>query len=242
MRSIAPLLWAVWASAVCGCAQSGIAVPAIGATVDPSGALRPVEGVAGNFLLGPATLSGVLSAACSDRLCLAKTDSKVISATGETDAPSGPAVFGLAGGEAIVYFPEPRTFARWHDNTLDPLDWSVDGEVLSIRLRNGDAEIAVRRDGAVWVVRSDDSVIDWIADTAGPVLLLADGVLFTMPDEIVLRRDASEVRLEFTGAESLAAIGPHYAAIRAGDSTYALRTESGRESLFLLPAFQERVP
>ena len=32
------------------------------------------------------------------------------------------------------YFSRSRaSFARWHDDTLEPLDWAVDGEVLSIR-------------------------------------------------------------------------------------------------------------
>jgi hypothetical protein len=221
---------------VCAWAQSGIEAPAIGAMVDSSGALRPVEGVAGNFLLGPAALPGVLSAACSQRLCLAKTDSKIFSASGETDAPRGPAVFGIGDNDAVVFFPEPQTFSRWHDNTLEPLDWIVDGEVLSIRLSGEDAEIAVRRDGTVWMVRPDGALAGWIAETGGPVLLLAEGVLFATADEIVLRHpDASEMRFELPGAEAIAAMGPHYAAIRAGDSTYALRTEAGREQLFVLP-------
>jgi hypothetical protein len=224
---ILPFFWAI-----CAWSQSGIEVPSAGAFVDSSGSLRPVEGVAGSFLLGPPTASGVVSAACSERLCLAKTDSKILSAAGEIDTPGGLAIFGVDGDAAIVFFPEPRTFARWHDNTLDPLDWTVDGEILSVRA----TEIAVRRDGHVWIVHPDDSVADWIADTSGPVLLLKDGVLFATSDELVLRRrDGSEVRFELTGAESIAAMGPLYAAIRTGATTYALRTEPGRESLYLLP-------
>lgn len=215
---------------------SGIEIPSLGTIVDSSGSLRPVEGVAGNFLLGPAILPGVLSAACSPQLCLAKTDSKIFSPSGEADAPAGPAVFGLSGSDVVVFFPETRTFARWHDNTLDPLDWLVDGEVLSIRLNSEDAEIAVRRDGSVWMVRPDGALAGWIADTAGPVLLLAEGVLFATDDGVVLRRaDWSEVRFALKGAETIAAMGPHYAAIRAGDSTYALRTDPGWEQLYVLP-------
>ena len=139
----------------------------------------------------------------------------------------------------MVFFPEPRTFARWHDDALDPLDWAVDGEVLSIRQSGGETEIAVRRDGSIWIVHPDGSVVDWIADTTGPVLLLEEGALFAIADELVLRRrDRSEVRFDLTGAESIAAMGPHYAAIyvgRTSDAVYALRTDSGRESLFLLP-------
>ena len=222
--------------AICAWAQSGIEIPTIGMFVDPSGALRPVQGVAGNFWLGPSTVSGVLSAACSERMCLAKTDSKIVSAMGETDAPSGRAIFAFDAGEAIAYFPDSRTFARWHDNVIEPLDWAVDGEVLAIRIRDGAPEIAVRRDGRVWIVRPDGAVVDWIADTTGPVLLLADSVLFVTGEAIFLRgQDASEVRLVLAGAQSITAMGPHYATIRAGDATYALRTEPGQEQLFMLP-------
>jgi len=220
----------VWS--LCAYAQSGIEVPTVGAMVDSSGTLRPVQGVAGNFWLGAATISGVLSASCSKQLCLAKTDSKILSATGETDAPSGPAIFNVGAAEAIVYFPQTRTFGRWHEDTLDALDWMVDGEILSIRA----SEIAVRRNDGVWIVRPDGAVIDWVTDTPGPVLLLADGVLFATPDGIILRcRNASDVKFELTGAESMTAMGAHYAAIRVGALTYALRTEDGRGQLFLLP-------
>jgi hypothetical protein len=226
--------------AVCAWAQSGIEVPTLGAVVDASGGLRPVHGVAGNFLLGPATVPGVLSAACSGQLCLAKTDSKILSPTGETGAPAGPAVFGVNAGEALLFFPETRTFARWRGDALETLDWTIEGEILSVRLRGGEAEIAVRRDADVWIIHTDGhpdgSVIDWIAATPGPVLLLGEGVVFAASDQLVLRRpDASELRFDLPGAESIAAMGPHYVAIRAEGATYALRTEPGRETLLLLP-------
>jgi len=226
--------------AVCtlACAQ-GIEVPAIGAVADSSGALRQVQGVAGSFWLGPASVSGVLSAACSERLCLAKTDSKILSATGQTDAPAGPAIFAfqgafqgaLHGDGAIVFFPEPHLFARWHDDVLEPLDWVIDGEVLSV----GPKEIAVRRDGEVWIVHSDGSTVDNIPEASGPVLLLPNGVVFATQNEIVLRQDDNEVRFELADAITITAMGPHYAAIHAGGLIYALRIEPGRESLYLLP-------
>jgi hypothetical protein len=233
MRLLQLLFWTA-----CACAQSGIEVPAIGAIVDASGALRPVQGVAGNFLLGPVTVSGVLSAACSERFCLAKTDSTIVSAAGGTDAPQGPAIFGLGDHSAMVFFPDSGTFARWHDNRMDPLDWNAEGEILSIRARGEETEIAVRRDGRVWIVHPDGSVVEWIADTSGPVLLLGEGVLFATADQVVFRhRDGSELRFELSAAQTIMAMGPHYAAIQAGAATYALRTESGREQLFLLPMF-----
>jgi len=221
----------------------GIDVPDVGILVDPSGSLRPVQGVAGNFLVGVPAALGILSAACAERLCLAKTDSKILSAGGETDAPPGPAIFGLDGKEAIVYFLETHSFARWRDGVLDPLDWAVDGEVLSIRVRDGTAEIAVRREEDAWIIRPDGAVVAWIALTRGPVLLLTDGVLFAMADSIVFRRaDGAEFRFSLPGTNSIAQMGPHYAAVRAGALTYALRTDAGRERLFLLPAAQGEAP
>ena len=231
MRRLLLIFCAVGAWAVYACAQSGIEVPGVGAIVDSSGALRQVQGVAGSFLLSPASISGVLSAACSAQSCLAKSDSKIISATGETDAPPGPAIFGVSGDEAIVFFPEPRVFARWHNDVLEPLEWVFEGEVLSIRLK----EIAVRKDGEVSIVHPDGSVVDSIPDASGPVLLLPNGVVFATKEEIVLRQGDSEVRFELADAQSITAMGPHYAVIHAGDAIYALRNEPGREGLYRLP-------
>jgi hypothetical protein len=82
-------------------------------------------------------------------------------------------------------------------------------------------------------------VIDWIADTSGPVLLLPQGIVFATLSELVFRRpDQSEVRFELAGADSITAMGAHYAAVYVGSTSaavYALRTDPGREDLFLLP-------
>jgi len=202
--------------------QSGIEVPSAGLIVDPSGSLRAVQGVAGNFLLGPPIATGVLSAACSEQLCLAKTDSKILSATGETDAPPGPAIFGFDGDHAIVFFAESRAFARWNKDQLESVDLAADDVVLSIRAGDNGIEVALRR--------------DWTGVTNGPVLLLKEGVLFATTDELILRhRDATELRFEFAGAETITPTGPHYAAIRSGAVTFLLRLDAGHEQLFMLP-------
>ncbi len=229
MTSMTRLL--VFFCGVCAWAQSGIEVPSIGTIVDSTGALRQVQGVAGSFLLGPIELSGVLSAACSKRLCLAKTDSKILSATGETDAPSGPAIFDLGDKEAIIFFPEPHTFARWRNDSLEPLDWVVEDEILSITVK----KIAVRSNEETSIVQSDGSVVDSIPEATGPVLLLPKGIVFATKDEIVLRQDDTEVRYALANARSITPMGPPYVAIYVADAIYALRTDQGRESLFLLP-------
>jgi len=94
--------------------------------------------------------------------------------------------------------------------------------VLSIRTGDDKVEVALRH--------------DWAGVTHGPVLLLKEGVLFATADELVLRyRDASETRFELAGAESITSMSPHYAAIRAGAVTFALRLDPGYEQLFVLP-------
>src|SRR5438552_6044438 len=94
----------------CAWSQSGIEAPSIGMVVDSLGSLRAVQGVAGNFLLGPPMATGVLSAACSEQLCLAKTDSTILSPTGQTDAPPGPAIFGLDRDIAVIFLPQSQSF------------------------------------------------------------------------------------------------------------------------------------
>jgi hypothetical protein len=224
------VLLALWA--VCVQAQS---LPRIGQMIDTGGKLRQVYGVAGSFVTGAPGRGRVLSAACSDRLCLSKTHSAIESPLGGTPAPPGPALFGLDGASAFVYFPQTRSFARWHDNSLDPLDWNLDGEVLSLRASDGQAEIAVRRQDTVWIVRPDGAVVDAVASPDGPVLLLAGGVLFTSGDKLILRRsDAHQVRLDLAGVEALSILGEHYAQVRTAVAIYALRIDPGRERLYLL--------
>jgi len=217
-------------------AQSGIEVPKIGSIIDSSGSLRSVQGVAGSFSLGAVSVPEVLSAACSEHLCLAKTDSKILSPTGETDAPPGPAIFAMNGDAATMYFAAPHMFAQWANDSMDPLEWKIEGDVLSLLWRDGAITIAVRREGRVWIVHPDGSVADSIGGATGPVMLLPDGVLFATAGEIVLRHsDSTEVRFELKDAETIDAMGPHYAVIHADGAIYAFRTDSGQEGVFMLP-------
>jgi len=218
----------------------GQTLPKIGEMLDTAGSARPVFGVAGNFLVGAVDAANVVSEACSERLCLTKTASTIRSATGETDSPPGPAIFGLDGTTAIVYFPQTRTFARWHDDMLDPLDWVVDREVLSIGTNEiGASQIAVRRGDTVVIVTPDGAILDSLPSPSGPVLLLSQQVLFTDGDSLVLKKpNASELRFDLPGAISFSPLSAHYAEIRAGSALYALRIDAGREHLFQLPGSQ----
>lgn len=231
MRIAIAMIFGAYASA-----QSGLDRPTLGMMLDANGATRPVYGVAGSVTLGDVVATDVLSTACSQQLCLTKTDSSIISLTQSIDAPPGPAVFALDGDAAFVYFPQSNQLARWHDGQLDLLDFDVDGEILSLRAVEGTLEFAVRRRTGVSIVRDGNTVVDSLPRATKLVMLLKSGVLFSAEDGLVLRRpDGSWVRFVVKGVQALLALGEDYVQIRAGGSTYALRITPGREQLFLIP-------
>jgi hypothetical protein len=204
--------------------------------LDAGGAARPVYGLAASVTVGDSNATGVLSAACSLRLCLLKTASAILSADRVADAPPGPAIFALDGEAAFVYFPQSQQLACWHAAQLDPMNLDVSGEILSMRAARGGLELAVRRDDGVWIVRANNEVIGSIPDATGPVMLLPDGVLFASQDSLVVRHlDGTEVRFDLPGAEAIFTLGDGYVEVRAGGSSFAVRIEPGREQLFHLP-------
>jgi hypothetical protein len=222
----------------CVCwAQAGLDRPQLGAMLDSSGRVRLVYGLPGSITLGPATLSGILSTACSAKLCLAKTESGIWSASGTTPAPNGPAIFALDGAAAFVYFPESRQFARWHEGQLDFLDFNIDGEVLSLRTtKENTIEVAVRQRNQVQIVSPELEVIDSLPANTRVVMLIKGGVLYATGDTVILQwSDGTETQFQASGVEAAFALGDGYVELRAGASTYAVRVERGREQLFLLP-------
>jgi len=219
-------------------AQAGLDVPLVGRMIDASGALRDVTGIAGAFTLGEAKVPQVLSIACGVEMCLAKTDSQVISDASAVDAPPGSAYFALEGSQALVYFPSTRQFARWRDGALAALDWKIDGDVISVGFDSAKtAIVAVRRTDGVWIVDAQDNSLASLPRADGAVLLLEGGTaLYTAGDRVVLcRADATETSFDVIDVHALFTMGQHWAAVRTGRATYAVRTEPGREQIFELP-------
>ena len=211
-------------------ASAQVERPGLGLMVDRDGSARPVYGIAGSATLGDAVATGALASACTRRLCLIKTESSVIGSSGETaDAPAGPALV----APPFIYFERSRQLARWHDGQIEPIDFAVDGRVLSLRVADdGAIELAVARDDGVWLVHGDGTVIDSLP--AGPLILVKRGVIFANSDSVVLlRADGTEVRFEIAGAENFFALGDGYVGVRTADATWAVRIETGRA--FLLP-------
>jgi hypothetical protein len=213
-------------------------------------------------MLGPPEAVRVISSACSAELCLAKTAGGILwqltasplpdgrgsvlrsgvrniagtepraSASGMA-APPGPALFAFDGTDAVVYFPAVDQFARWSQGRLTRLAWHVEGEVLALRR----AEIAVRRGADVWIVRPDGTILDYLGEVAGPVLLFDGAAVLVSGDELILRRPAAEdLRFELPGIQGLSALGPEYVQVNTATASYVLRTTLAREDLLLLPA------
>jgi hypothetical protein len=65
---------------------------------------------------------------------------------------------------------------------------------------------------------------------------ISNGIVYATADELVLRRaDGSEQRYSAPGVRDLFAIGEGWAEARADVAIFALRTDMGRERLYVLP-------
>jgi hypothetical protein len=218
--------------AISTCAWSQIDRPQLGKILDANGAVHTVYGIASSVSLGDPEITEVLSSGCSKTICLAKLEASIVSETGSSAAPTGPALFAFDGDAAFVWFPQARQLARWQNDVLTPVDVDVSGEVLALRANAGAVEFAVRRETGVWIVQSDGGLTASLPHSAAQVMLLADAVVYATRDEIVIR----EVRIPLHHVTWFSQISSGYLQVRAGGTDYALRTDQGRETLFQLPA------
>lgn len=207
------ILFTAFLFACATCAQ-GLRMPQSGWLLDPAGSLRPLLGFAGNFVLGPARDTGVISAASSGTWTLAKTHRELIvfNAAGadaaRVPAPEGRALFSFtAGGEpAAVYFPESGLLMLWSAGEFASADWQPghNEEVLGVC---GAISFFARRGEMVW--RIDHDVADGrvtretaLPGVRAPLLPRPDGsLLYADGEALVLRASqGSERRIELPGA------------------------------------------
>jgi len=136
-------------------AQSGISPPLAGYARDASGLLRPVVGVAGNLVLGRPIAEGVISAAFSGRLGLAKTSDSLYafdpqgSPLSRIDAPDGPARFFFSAGgvSALVCLSGSSASLLWKDGGFQSAP-ATDCDSLALPLlSDGDAILFRKADG-----------------------------------------------------------------------------------------------
>ncbi len=235
MRTIAILLM------FAGAAAGQLGVPRIGCFVDDQRRLRPLSGVAANFLVGAPEAEEAISAACSGSLVLIKKDGLLEVRNGEGvvewPAPGGPALFGFSpnGSAALVYYPETKEWFRVGRHAPAPLP-APEGEVVAIGSPEGPAAV-VRRDGGLWIVGADERPAP--PDAAEPLLLLPDGgLLYARGKELVLAEaDGAERSFALpAAAEGLEWLGRGWVRVSLGEASghLALALEN-RNELYRLP-------
>lgn len=204
--------------------------PSLGVMLDENGRARAVSGAAAAAALGEPLFEGaVISLACSEKVCLAKTEAAVVSSTGETaDAPPGAALFALSGDAAYVYFVETRQFAIWFAGHLYAFEFAPGGDVLSIRANGFDYAIA--RDDGIWVGNQN------LGAATAIFLLDGGGALLAVDGQVrLLRSDGTEVDFAVLGAGGFVRMSDRYIQVITDSGMWALDTEPGREQIFLLP-------
>ena len=204
--------------------------PSLGVMLDENGLARPVTGAPAAAALGDPLFGGaVISLACSETMCLAKTETAVVSSTGGTaDAPPGAAIMAFIGDVAYVYFVETRQFAIWFANQLYFFDFAAGGDVLSIRA-NGFA-YAIARDDGIWVGNQNLGAANAI------FLLDGGGALLAVDGQVrLLRADGTEIDFAVAGAGGFVRMSDRYIEVITDSGMWALDTQPGSEQAFLLP-------
>ncbi len=245
------------------CAQPAIAPPQIGFIQDSSNALRPVIGIAGNFLLGDPTQTGLTAAAFSGSSGIVKTDSSLLAidrqghVIASTDAPSGSALFAFSrsGAPSFVYLIYANAWMVWDGQQFQPAAFDLSAfdspVVISVASPNdGEAQIVLQRDDGLWDVRlqlADGSVTSQsaIPGVTAPMLALATGnLIYRDGDGLVLRKpDGSELHIPAQLPPNIAfqQMGDGWIQIRDLDTSnqFAVRITEGREQFYQLPGVDE---
>lgn len=239
-------------------AQPGITLPQVGLFLDTRGNLRPLYGLAGNFLPGQPAASAALSAAFSGRYGWIKTADRLVLVDEaarplrDWPAPGGAARFGFSsdGAEASAYLPETARLVVWRAGaarvlTLDQAQLA--GEVVAVGVApKRRVALAVQRDSAVWLVRLSPvtGVIEdeqMLPGVSAPLLLLADGrFVFAHGQELIVRAlDGSERSIAAGGTVSgLSLLGQGWIEVTlAGESRQpvAVRLSGGEPELYRIP-------
>ncbi len=239
-------------------AQHAIAPPEVGFLVDSHANSYSVKGVAGNFVIGHAAGTGIISGAFSGSFRLLKSDSEihVINQAGRivarTDAPAGPALFAFSpdGSPAVVYFPQSKTLRIWDGREFRPGP-EFGEDVGAIRSLSATlAEFAVQREGELWMLQVDlrsGATVSQAALTgiAAPVLMLSDGTLvYSNVHGLVLRRtDGSEKQIaaHLPAKFALSQMGSEWVQVTdlGVGRLSTLNVEPGHEAYYLLPEVRQ---
>jgi hypothetical protein len=232
-----------------------LAAPQVGFIQDGGNALRPVYGLAGNFVLGDPVAADVEAASFSGSFGMLKTTTALVivdrqgQVVASRDAPAGRALFAFSriGAPALAYLPNANVLLQWIDGVLQQVPLDSPAIVLSIAAVDpGQAALILQRDDGLWDVRILLFTGETISQTAllgvaTPVLMLATGeLLYGDANGIVVRKpDGSEKHID-------AQLPPTFAFQQMGDGwiqvrdlttqqQYAVRLTDGKEQFYALP-------
>jgi len=235
-------------------AQRSLAPPQVGFIQDDHGQIHIVNGLAGNFLVGVAVSSGIISAAYSGSFGLLKSDSALIvvdrqgHGVASVVAPNGPALFGFAadGSPALAYFEQSKTLLVWDGHTFrraGPVVVQAPLAIASVSATR--AAMIVQRENGLWEYGVDlatGATVSQIAlpGVTLPVLMLAGGVVYPHAKGIVVRsQDGSEKLIAAHLPESLAFSQMGNGWIQVTDLATgrlsAVNVQNGHQAYYLLP-------
>ncbi len=233
-------------------AQSGLSAPQIGFVTDGNHSMRPLQGLAGNFLLGESVGEDCLASGSSGLYAMVKTSTSVLVLDSQgqilfaMDAEDGPALFAFSaqGSPGLVFLPDSGLLLIWRDGRLDRLPVNPDrlnGKAISIAsIVASEARFLVERPDGVWHVVISTATGELTRQEAlpgvrSPALLTGSGELFWIDGQTLMMRDRS-LDLGFTAA-AIEVLGAGWLQVTEQDSArrFAVRTTLGRERLYQLP-------
>jgi hypothetical protein len=226
---------------------------------DAADSLRPVYGIAGNFLVGDPVAIRIISAAHSGSYGWVKTSSTVavIDKAGAIVATStvadGPALFAFTrtGEPALAYLAASDQLLTWKAGAFTAVFFDAAilaaNRVLAITAPDsGHAAMIVQRDDGLWDVRVQLATgeIDAQATLLGvtaPVLMFASGdLVYSDADGIVLRKtDSSErhISVRLPASFAFQQMGEGWLQLQdlAGGQQFTIRIAQNREQSYQLP-------
>jgi hypothetical protein len=251
--------------------QPAVVPPQLGFVQDSARSLRPVYGVAGNFILGPSVILGksvvghVISEAFSGSVGLLKTDSSLYAFDSEgrllasVAVSSGPALFAFspAASTALAYIASNNSLVEWRGEGFASISLNDDiatEAVLAIAFPNASqVSLLLQRNDTVWQVNLALGTLGSVSETAllgihAPLLALPSGDLFYRDTGgmVIRRPDGSEVHVPATLPVSLSLQQMSREWVQLTDlnsnARFAIRTTQGREGFYQLPEITPTSP
>lgn len=253
------LLVGFWAASLGGCsgasAQSHIGPPFIGLLRDSHRQVRRVFGITGNFIVGEAEASGVISMAFSGRAGLAKTEDSLLllnqagAVVRRLSAPPGAALFAFTanGNPALCYFPKTAELWRCAGDPSPAPSVHIEGNVMAIAAPSHDrVRLVLSHADRVWLVTASvqtGSILEQepLFQVKPPVLLLSDGRIVSADGHFLRIRaqDGTESQLALPSpARELDWLGDGWVQVHVSGKSgvLALKLTQGGERVFEMPA------